>query len=128
MRYIHDDVLGIADRLKSIEDGYFILFNTMSGKYEVHSTCNPDSTYCFIVPYDALDVRTVHYCIETLNANKDKLLKKIDDDNAKLQKDRMRDFSNKIEAASYETAQELQLAQEKDDLHVGYRRTHGGKL
>lgn len=128
MRYIDNDVLGVSDRLKSIDDGYFILFNVMSGKFEVHNTHNKKNTYCFVVPFDALDVRTVYHCQETLIANSDKLIRQMNENNRKLDKSRQKDFENNIEAASYELAQELQLAQDKDALYSGYKRTHGGVL
>lgn len=129
MRYIDRDVLDVAARLRSIDEGYFILFNTMSGKYEVHNTENGiGSTHCFTVPYDRLDARTVHHCMETYKSNKDKIIKQIEEYNQKKENERRKDFENTIEAATYETHQELTLAIEKDELHPGYRRTHGGTL
>ena len=126
LRLIEHDLYGIAERIQDIEDGYFIVFDSRSGRYEVHSAYNKGSTYCFSVPYDALDARTLDYCHRTRIANTDRILAEIEKTNEALKAGRMKKFSSDIEAASYETATELKLANLKDELHSGYRRTFGG--
>jgi len=128
LRLIQHDLYGIAERITAIESGYFIVYNTKSGQYEVHSADNKGSTYCFIVPYDELDARTLDYCKRTLVANTDRLLRELEESNARLDETRHHDFKNQMEAASYETAQEVSLAQERDELNGSYKRTHGGYL
>ena len=128
LRLIEHDLYGIAERITAIESGYFIVYDSRSGKYEVHSADNKGSTYCFTVPYDELDARTLDYCKRTLVANTDKLLRDLDESNKKLQESKDKDFKNTMEAASYETAQEVSLAQERDELNSSYKRTHGGYL
>ena len=125
MRHMYDDTLGIATRLRMIDDGYFILFNTMSGKFEVHNTYNGDkNTYCFTVPFNALDARTIDHCQKTRIENSDKLIKQMEEDNKKIDETRLKDFHNTAEAASRETAYDVSLAIQKDELNEGYKRTH----
>ena len=126
LEIVEHDLYGIAERITAIESGYFIVYDTRSGNYEVHSADNKGSTYCFTVPFDALDSRTLDYCERTLVAKTDKLLKDLEASNKKLEETKHHDFKNQIEAASYETAQEISLAQERDELNSSYRRTHGG--
>ena len=58
-RVIEDDLFGICARLKSIDDGYFVFRNYVTGKFVVHnSKCRPN-TLCLVLPYDELDERTV---------------------------------------------------------------------
>ncbi len=64
-RVIEDDMLGIARRLKSIDDGYFVFLNYRTGKLEVHNEKNGANTLCLVLPYDALDERTVRRVRET---------------------------------------------------------------
>lgn len=123
---VEHDLYGIAERITAIESGYFIIYDSRSGKYEVHSADNKRSTYCFTVPYDQLDARTLDYCRETLIANTDQLLKRMEANNRKIDEAKKRDFMNQMESASYETAQEVSLALDKDELHGSYKRTHGG--
>ena len=73
--FIDHDLFGISDRIKDIEDEYFILFDMDRGKYEVHSKANPKDTYCFTVPYKELDARVLEYCRKTHIANNKELMK-----------------------------------------------------
>ena len=65
--FVHDGLSksGIARRLKSIDDGYFIFLNYRTGKLEVHNDKNGANTLCLVLPYDALDERTVRRVRET---------------------------------------------------------------
>lgn len=128
LQLVEHDLYGIAERITAIEDGYFIVYDTREGRYEVHSADNKGSTYCFTVPYDALDCRTLDYCERTLVAKTDKLLKEMERNNEKIDETKRKDFKNQMENASYETAQEVSLAQERDELNSTYKRTHGGYL
>lgn len=128
LRLVEHDLYGIAERITAIESGYFIVYDTRAGRYEVHSADNKGNTYCFTVPYDALDCRTLDYCERTLVAKTDQLLRDMEKNNAKIDENRHKDFKNKMESASYETAQEVSLAQERDELNSTYKRTHGGYL
>lgn len=123
---ISHDLYGIAERLREIEDGYFVLRNRISGKTEVHSAYNKGPTYCFTVPFDELDARTLEYCKKTRASNTDRILKEIEEHNKKLEEKRFNDFTSDIDSASYEAAEDLKLAQLKDELHEGYRRVYGG--
>ena len=57
------DPFDITNRIREIEDEYFILYNRYEKRFEVHSTAQPiRQTYCFTVPFDTLDNRTLEYC------------------------------------------------------------------
>lgn len=89
-RLIHvtNDLFDIADRLKSINDGYRVFYNADSGKYEVHHFGQGGSSLAFVCPYDQLDCRTVEYARQTAIGRIDKLVKELDDHNAKLEASR----------------------------------------
>lgn len=83
---VTNDLFDIAWRLRAVNDDYRLFYNTLSAKYEVHSA--ERGTVQFVVPFDALDARTVEYArrtrvqnareifdeIERANADADKLL------------------------------------------------------
>ena len=52
-------MLGVAARLRSIDDGYFVFLNYKTGKLEVHNKHCAPHTLCLVLPYDRLDERTV---------------------------------------------------------------------
>lgn len=115
----------IPERIRHIEDGYFIVYNKITGKYEVHSTFNYGDTFCFIVPYPELDDRTLTYCLETNIANRgDDIVKDIDERNRKADKARKRQRSS----MNHDIAQDMQkrtaYGVERDTMHSDYKSTH----
>ena len=61
LKLITNDVYNIAKRVREYDDSLFIVFNTKSQKYELHSLDNKGNTFCMTIPYNQLDAR-----IETL--------------------------------------------------------------
>lgn len=70
---IENDVFDIAHRLKSIDSGYFVVYDTVRQKYEVHNTGNIGNTYCLTVPYKSLDARVVDLVNKTRKERFDKI-------------------------------------------------------
>lgn len=126
LELIENDVYGISQRIREIEDGYFIVYNRAGNVFEVHSAHNKGfNTYCFRVPYNELDYRTLQLCRETnIAMHGDRIYKKMKEENALIDAQKQKDLKNKLESASYETAKDVALALDKDDLHEGYKKTH----
>lgn len=80
---IESDVFDITQRIKEIDDGYFIMFNVNSKKFEIHNK-NTKNGYCLTVPYCQLDNRTIELIHKTHIKNYDKIVKSLDEDNEKL--------------------------------------------
>lgn len=100
---VEKDLFHIATRLKNIDNGYFILYNTKKNKYEVHNHNNLLGTYCFSVPYKTLDARTYYYALETRIENSDKLYLELEKEKEKKQKLRKEEFKREIQAIAYDT-------------------------
>ena len=83
---IFSDTYYISERLKEIDESYFIVFNFDKGKFEVHSSAQTGSTYCLTVPYKTLDERTLNLVRKTNHARLDELVKEMEIENAKKQK------------------------------------------
>ena len=82
---IESDVFNIINRIKEIDDGYFILYNTNSKKFEVHNQKNIN-TYCLTIPYSSLDSRTIELIHKTSIKHYDKIIEELNDDNEKYRK------------------------------------------
>lgn len=121
MRLVKNDTNHIAERIRYIEDGYFILQDVVSGDYEVHSTENIGDTYCFAVPYDSLDARTLEYCRYTSTGRN--AVATIEKKNERIQRSAERSNRNDIHDRSMELAERMSAAIQKDELHDGYTRT-----
>ena len=93
---IKSDCLDISQRIKSIDDGYFILFDTKRQKFEVHSFNQLFTTYCFTSPFNFLDERLLCYTLKTRKENKDYLIKEMDKENEKFIKNEKNKQKEKI--------------------------------
>lgn len=119
---VTDDLYDITGRIRQIDDGYFILRHKLSGKYEVHNTNNIGGTYCFVVPYDSLDKRTLIYCRET-SVSRD-IAELVERHNRKLEESRKRAHESDITDRTRYVAELEEYAVNEDLLHEGYQKTH----
>ena len=83
---IKSDTLFVSNRLKEIDPSYYVVFNTIKGKYELHSNNQIGCSYCLTSPYDGLDERLIDLAKKTRRNNLSNLLSEIDRENEKLQK------------------------------------------
>jgi hypothetical protein len=74
---ITSDVCGIVDRLKEIDEGYFVMFNRVSGKFEVHHSGQFHDTLACELPFNQLDDRAVQRVRETSIANADRIFREL---------------------------------------------------
>lgn len=111
-KHISHDLYDIAGRIREIDDGYFILFNRKSGKYEVHHVDSYPRTYQFLVPFPELDARTLEHCKRTLVQNSERLLAEMDKRNQKIEETKMKNANNEIESIGVELATDLRRAVE----------------
>jgi len=81
---IKNDLFSIAERVKEIDDGYFILYNTEKSCFEVHSTKQKSNTYCLTVPYKGLDSRTLTFVKSTRKEYIDNIINEIERNNRRL--------------------------------------------
>lgn len=58
---VHHDVFDISNRIKRIDESYFILLNRISGLFEVHSSLQAGGSFCLELPFPSLDARTLTF-------------------------------------------------------------------
>lgn len=81
---IENDVFGICGRVRGIDPAYYIVYNTALRRFEVHNRRQRD-TLALVVPYGALDARTVSLTQKTRRENIAKLIKEMEEANMKLE-------------------------------------------
>lgn len=81
---IENDVFEITKRIREIDEGYYIVFDTDKGEYELHNSMQPFS-YCLTVPYADLDSRLIDLILYTNISNIDNIIKDIDNNNAEIE-------------------------------------------
>lgn len=120
------DPFDITNRIREIEDEYFILYNRYEKRFEVHSTAQPiRQTYCFTVPFDTLDNRTLEYCRETNIAMRgDKIEQEIEERNSKISESNDRANTNLMQDIASDMADRVSHGMLEDEIHEGYTNTH----
>ena len=84
---VRGDLFGIAERIREIDDGYFIL--RRGGRYEVHNRKDRDS-YCLTLPFEELDARTVDYVRKTRAERAQALFDEMERENEALRRAEIR--------------------------------------
>ena len=93
------DVYNISKRIKEIDKGYYIVFNTSKSKFEIHNSLQLGGSYCLTLPYTNLDERTLKYVRKTSSANIDYVLNEIENDNNKIKStEKISAFNNVYES------------------------------
>ncbi|MBO5395177.1 MAG: hypothetical protein J6A28_04705 [Clostridia bacterium] len=88
---IESDVFFIVQRLKEVDSSYEVYYNLHAKSFEVHSTEQHKSSYCFKVPFERLDSRTIDYAKKTRAENRDKLIAEIERNNLLLYEKKLRE-------------------------------------
>lgn len=86
-RVIEDDMLRVCDRLRAIDDGYFVFLNYKTGRLEVHNRKDSPNTLCLVLPYDTLDERTVRRVRCTRAERVREMIARMDAENERKRRD-----------------------------------------
>ncbi len=86
LQIISEDTYGVAQRIREIDDGYFLVFNVRTKKYEVHNSKNVGNTLSLVCPFEALDVRLVNLVRRTRRERATELVKEVEQNNTKIEK------------------------------------------
>lgn len=81
---IMSDVFDIVDRVKEIDEGYFIVYNTSKNRYEVHNKKQFGSTFC-ITCENGLNSQVITKLRKSKIENIEKILKEIEQNNQKIE-------------------------------------------
>jgi len=100
---IESDVYNISNRVKYIDKGYFILYNTSTSKFEIHNSNQIGSSFCLTVPFKELNEQTLEYINKTKVENIENILSEIKRNN------QIRESAEKSSALSnfYDNLQDL---------------------
>ncbi len=75
------DVYGICERLKELYDGYFVMLNRKTQKFEVHVRGQRCTLGCEL-PFDELDARAIEYVRQHESARVEELIREMDEEDA----------------------------------------------
>lgn len=81
---VTSNVYDIPARLKELNRDFFIMYNGINGKFEVHNSSLGFDTLECVLPFDELDARTISYVRERMNLEAEKLAREIEEYNERL--------------------------------------------
>lgn len=91
---ISTDVLDIAARIKEIDPRYEVFRNLDKRRFEIHAC----GALQLAVPFDRLDARTLELVKETRVENADKLFERMEEFNARVEKEKTRTVRDRVMA------------------------------
>ncbi|HHT83079.1 MAG: hypothetical protein ACOYEC_05970 [Christensenellales bacterium] len=95
---ITSDVLDITDRLKAIDERYEVYYNKRKQRYELYSrTSQGRASFELAFPFDALDQRSVEYCLKTRRERANKLYQEMLESERLAQKRQAKELAKKAE-------------------------------
>ena len=80
---IVNDLFEIVNRLREIDESYFVIYDTNKKRFEVWTSV-PKKTMCFVVKNKTLDSRVILYALSTSSKNAEKLYEKIEKNNNEI--------------------------------------------
>lgn len=92
---IKKDLFNIVNRLKKIDKGYFVIFNKLKNRYEVHNKKQRKDTFAFCSDNPFLDMGVIIKAYKTNIRNAKQIFKDIDENNKKIDKKNNENLANK---------------------------------
>ncbi len=80
---VRGDLYDIADRIREIDENYFIFYSYRHKRYEVHNRAQRNGTFALALPYRTLDARALTLVRRTRAERADALLREIEEENAR---------------------------------------------
>jgi len=106
-KIIERHISRVPAKLKELDEGYFVLFNARTKKFEVHNSKQRQSTYSFEVPFDELDYRTVRYARETAVHRGDEIVAKIEESEKRKEDESDKKYADMFEEKATDLAEAL---------------------
>lgn len=94
---VKSDVFNINIRIKQIDSSYFILWNRISQKFEIHSKEQKGGSFCLELPFNCLDARTLEYVRKYRSQNAKEIFAEIDKENEHLNRIRENETGEMLE-------------------------------
>jgi len=101
---VFSDTYNISRRVKQYDKSMFVVFNTKTQKYEIHSLENKGYTHCATIPYNQLDAR-----VETILRRGDirnrghEIWREMEEHNERLEKQREESWCREMRALIADT-------------------------
>lgn len=101
-------MFAIPERVYEYDHAFFVVYNTSTGKYEIHSLNHYPETHALTVPYGELDVRALRWLWRNdLRVHGRDVFRRIEQGEERREKSNQRDWKNWVESVAKETQSEF---------------------
>ncbi len=101
---VFHDVFEIAGRLREIIPDLFVVFNTATQRYEVHSLAHHPETLALNLPYAGLDARALHDVLtNSIRHHGMNVLRRVAESEERMQAAQRREWHNWVQDVARET-------------------------
>lgn len=84
------DLYGISERIKEIDENYFLYYSYRTHRYEVHNSNQRGHSLSLVLPYETLDERTLRHVRRTRSERAKELFEEMERENQKAEKENLR--------------------------------------
>ncbi len=117
---IFEDVFDICSRIKEIDCGYFVVYNTQRKRYEIHHSGLKGSTFC-IVCEDGLNGTVITKLRKSRIENIDKIMREMEENNQKLERENQRILQDETNFKLKEMFDYAQKRESDSNFDDGYK-------
>lgn len=103
LKPVYTHIYNIPERLRHNDRNLFVVFNSITQRYEIHSLANRGNSLSLTVPFEELDARIEDFVRKyDIRRHGRKIYRDIDDHNEQLEKSIERDRRNRAECLADE--------------------------
>ena len=115
--------LDIPQRLKELDERYFIVLNTRAQKYEIHYEQPWGDTLECVLPYEALDERTIRHVREHDIRRRDELVREMEEHNRRMEEAAVKNYLDEAAERTREAFQYVRRRTDREEIPPELTRT-----
>ncbi len=113
---VRSNALSIPQRLKEMDEGYFVMFNTALQKFEIWHRGNGEGILECMLPYDALDARALRHIREHRIERQEQLMREVEEHNRLLEERVKNEWFQKAADRTREAVKYLKDRTDTDEI------------
>lgn len=119
--------LDIPERLKELDEGYFVMLNTVTQRFEIWHRGDGEGALECVLPYDALDERAVRHAREHRTERLEQLVGEIEAHNLRIEEKAKRDWLEEAGMRTKEAFDYLRNKSGRDEIPEELLGRKGGE-
>ena len=111
-----NNALDIPQRLKEMDEGYFVMFNTAVQRFEIWHSDGREGVLECVLPYDALDARALRHVREHRMERQEQLMREVEEHNRLLEERMKNEWLQRAAERTREAVRYLKNRTDTDEI------------